>query len=70
MQLKAYLENAYKISYNPPLNELWTAVFSLSYDDMKRKEIETFDFVEIFDNGKRIGMFRVMDSVVERDDLK
>ena len=70
MQLKAYLENAYNIKYNPPLNELWTAVFSLSYDDMKRKEIETFDFVEIFDNGKRIGMFRVMDSVVERDDLK
>lgn len=70
MQLKAYLENAYKIKYNPPLNELWTAGFSLPYDDMKRKEIETFDFVEIFDNGKRIGMFRVMDSVVERDDLK
>lgn len=70
MQLKAYLENAYNIKYSPPLNELWTAGFSLPYDDMKRKEIETFDFVEIFDNGKRIGMFRVMDSVVERDDLK
>ncbi|MGI0534937.1 phage tail protein [Bacillus pfraonensis] len=70
MQLKAYLENAYKIKYNPPLNEVWTAGFSLPYDDMKRKEIDTFDFVEIFDNGKRIGMFRVMDSVTERDEEK
>ncbi|MGE1052290.1 phage tail spike protein [Bacillus sp. GFa4/2] len=67
MQLKAYLENAYKISYNPPLNELWTAGFSLPFTDPKREEIETFDYVEIFDNGKRIGMFRIMDSDEERD---
>ncbi|MGM2826518.1 phage tail spike protein [Bacillus cereus group sp. Bce006] len=67
MQLKAYLENAYKISYNPPLNELWTAGFSLPFTDPKREEIETFDYVEIFDNSKRIGMFRVMDSAEERD---
>ncbi|MBJ9983592.1 phage tail protein [Bacillus sp. S70] len=67
MQLKAYLENAYKIKYNPPLNELWTAGFSLPFTDPKREEIETFDYVEIFDNGKRIGMFRIMDSDEERD---
>ncbi|MFT4140209.1 MAG: phage tail spike protein [Bacillus sp. (in: firmicutes)] len=67
MQLKAYLENAYNVKYNPPLNELWTAGFSLPLIDPKREEIETFDYVEIFDNGKRIGMFRIMDSVEERD---
>ncbi|PFC37619.1 phage tail spike protein [Bacillus cereus] len=67
MQLKAYLENAYNIKYNPPLNELWTAGFSLPFTDPKREEIETFDYVEIFDNGKRIGMFRIMDSIEERD---
>ncbi|PEW73998.1 hypothetical protein CN449_15140 [Bacillus thuringiensis] len=67
MQLKAYLENAYKIKYNPPLNELWTAGFSLPFTDPKREEIETFDYVEIFDNGKRIGMFRIMDSAEDRD---
>ncbi|HDR8110399.1 TPA: phage tail protein [Bacillus cereus] len=67
MQLKAYLENAYYIKYNPPLNELWTAGFSLPFTDPKREEIETFDFVEIFDNGKRIGMFRIMDSTEDRD---
>lgn len=67
MQFKAYLENAYNIKYNPPLNELWTAGFSLPFTDPKREEIETFDYVEIFDNGKRIGMFRIMDSDEERE---
>lgn len=67
MQHKAYLENAYNIKYNPPLNELWTAGFSLPFTDPKREEIETFDYVEIFDNGKRIGMFRIMDSEEERE---
>lgn len=67
LQLKAYLENAYKIKYNPALNEVWTAGFSLPFTDLKREEIETFDYVEIFDNEKRIGMFRIMDSMEERD---
>ncbi|KOS30768.1 phage minor structural protein [Bacillus anthracis] len=67
LQLKAYLENAFKIKYSPPLNELWTAGFSLPFTDPKREEIETFDYVEIFDNGKRIGLFRIMDSEEERE---
>ncbi|PGT36426.1 hypothetical protein COC97_22970 [Bacillus anthracis] len=67
MKLKAYLENAYNIKYTPPLNELWTAVFSLPFTDPKREEIETFDYVELYDNGKRIGMFRIMDSDEERE---
>ncbi|PED30833.1 hypothetical protein CON13_17745 [Bacillus cereus] len=67
MKLKAYLENVYNIKYSPPLNELWTAGFSLPFTDPKREEIETFDYVEIFDKGKRIGMFRIMDSDEERE---
>ncbi|HFJ9448158.1 phage tail spike protein [Bacillus cereus group sp. TH243-1LC] len=67
MQFKAYLENAYNIKYDPPLNELWTAGFSLPFTDPKREEIETFDYVELYDNGKRIGMFRIMDSEEERE---
>ncbi|MGZ7151231.1 phage tail spike protein [Bacillus sp. BC08] len=67
MKLKAYLENAFKIKYSPPLNELWTAGFSLPFTDPKREEIQTFDYVEIFDNGKRIGLFRIMDSEEERE---
>ncbi|WP_144488114.1 phage tail spike protein [Bacillus sp. ABP14] len=67
MKLKAYLENAFKIKYSPPLNELWTAGFSLPFTDPKREEMQTFDYVEIFDNGKRIGLFRIMDSEEERE---
>lgn len=39
----------------------------ITFTDPKREEIETFDYVEIFDNGKRIGLFRIMDSEEERE---
>ncbi|MGG3042617.1 phage tail spike protein [Bacillus anthracis] len=60
LQLKAYLENAFKISYEQQFNAIWTAAFSLPLNDLKDKEITAFDFLEIFDNGKRIGMFRIL----------
>ncbi|MGH0778485.1 phage tail spike protein [Bacillus cereus] len=60
LQLKAYLENAFKISYEQQFNSIWTAAFSLSLNDLKDKEITAFDFLELFDNGKRIGMFRIL----------
>ncbi|HGH7178554.1 TPA: phage tail spike protein [Bacillus luti] len=60
LQLKAYLENAYKISYEQQFNAIWTAAFSLPLNDLKDKEITAFDFLELFDNGKRIGMFRIL----------
>lgn len=41
--------------------------FFITFTDPKREEIETFDYVEIFDNGKRIGLFRIMDSEEERE---
>lgn len=60
LQLKAYLENAFKISYEQQFNSIWTAAFSLPLNDLKDKEITAFDFLELFDNGKRIGMFRIL----------
>ncbi|MGM2787515.1 phage tail spike protein [Bacillus cereus group sp. Bce018] len=60
LQLKAYLENAFKISYEQQFNSIWTAAFSLPLNDLKDNEITAFDFLEIFDNGKRIGMFRIL----------
>ncbi|HDR4551262.1 phage tail spike protein [Bacillus cereus] len=68
MQLKAYLKNAYKISYEQHLNETWDAAFSLPFDDEKRLEIIELDFVEIFDQDKRIGMFRIMPNETERNE--
>lgn len=60
LQLKAYLENAFKISYEQQFNSIWTAAFSLPLNDLKDEEITAFDFLELFDNGKRIGMFRIL----------
>lgn len=60
LQLKAYLENAFKISYEQQFNSIWTAAFSLPLNDLKDKEITAFDFLELFDNCKRIGMFRIL----------
>ncbi|PEZ05569.1 hypothetical protein CN326_13990 [Bacillus sp. AFS018417] len=60
LQLKAYLENAFKISYTQQFNAIWTAAFSLPFDDPKNNEIKALDFLELFDNGKRIGMFRII----------
>ncbi|MGM1427295.1 phage tail spike protein, partial [Bacillus cereus group sp. BceL083] len=60
MQLKAYLENAFKISYEQQFNSIWTAAFSLPLDDPKNDEIIALDFLEIFDQDKRIGMFRII----------
>nr|WP_231428490.1 phage tail spike protein [Bacillus sp. (in: firmicutes)] len=60
LQLKAYLENAFKISYEQQFNSIWTAAFSLPLNDLKDEEISAFDFLELFDNGKRIGMFHIL----------
>lgn len=60
LQHKAYLENAFKISYEQQFNSIWTAAFSLPLNDLKDKEITAFDFLEIFDQDKRIGMFRIL----------
>lgn len=60
LKLKAYLENAFKISYEQQFNAIWTAAFSLPLNDLKDDEITAFDFLELFDNGKRIGMFRIL----------
>ncbi|OFD61429.1 phage tail spike protein [Bacillus mycoides] len=60
LQLKAYLENAFKISYEQQFNAIWTAAFSLPLNDPKNDEIIALDFLEIFDQDKRIGMFRII----------
>ncbi|QWH11961.1 hypothetical protein EXW38_11555 [Bacillus mycoides] len=60
LQHKAYLENAFKISYEQQFNAIWTAAFSLPLDDPKNAEIIALDFLEIFDQDKRIGMFRII----------
>ncbi len=64
----AYLENAYNISYDLPINALWTGGFSLPKNDPKNDYCQPFNLIEIWDvdgsGGDRyIGLFRIMPKV-------
>ena len=63
----AYLENAYGIGYEMPLNELWMAHFSLPADDPKNIYCQPFHYVEIYDGKERVELFRIMPSTLTRN---
>lgn len=67
MQKLAYLENAYNIGYSLKFNELWTAQFTLPATDKKNIYCQPFNYVEIFDGGERIELFRIMPSTLTRN---
>ena len=56
--------------YTKQRNAVWSAKFSLPYDDPKRKHCEPFNYVKIEDNGKYIGLFRIIPSLTNFDDQK
>lgn len=68
MRLTAILENAFAIGYEQRENELWTASFSLPADDPKNEECTHFRFVEVFDGGERVDLFRIVPTKTARDD--
>lgn len=63
----AFLENAYKVGYQLSLNSLWTAQFTLPYADRKNEYCKPFNWVEIFDQEKYIGLFRIKPSEVTKN---
>lgn len=67
MRKLAYLENAYNIGYSLKLNGLWTAQFTLPATDKKNIYCQPFNYVEIFDGGERIELFRIMTSTLTRN---
>ena len=58
----AILQNAFGIGYEKRINEVWTAQFSLPGDDVKNAECLAFRYVEIFDEGERVELFRILPS--------
>ncbi|MFS0991486.1 phage tail spike protein [Enterococcus casseliflavus] len=57
----AILRNLYQVSYEKPVNQIWSAGFYLPANDPARKKIEQLHFAEIKDvDGEYIGLFRVM----------
>ncbi|PEJ48214.1 hypothetical protein CN692_24210 [Bacillus sp. AFS002410] len=63
----ALLENAYDISYEKTYNQLWTASFTLPFDDPKQKHCESLNFVEVEDD-KYIGLFRIIPSLTQKNE--
>lgn len=66
MQKVAYLENAFDISYNHGLNEVWTSGFSLPADDEKNQWCQPFYFAEIYDNDERLELYRIIKVTTDR----
>lgn len=64
-ELLAFLDNASNITYTTKMNELWIASFMMPSKDIKNKYLKAFNYVEIFENGKRIELFRIMPSRLE-----
>lgn len=57
----AVLQNPYQVSYEKPVNQIWSAGFYLPANDPARKKVEQLHYAELKDNdGEYIGLFRVM----------
>jgi len=66
MRKVAYLENAFGIGYEQPLNSLWRAEFSLPANDPKNAECKPLYFVELYDGAERVDLFRIVPNTMER----
>jgi phage minor structural protein len=67
MNLQAVLQNAYGISYEKRMNELWTASFNIPADDPKIIECLPFRFAEFFDGDERVELFRILPNKYRKD---
>lgn len=56
------IKNAFNISYNQKSKELFTASFSLPINDRWVDKLEQLDFIEVFDDGKRVELFIIVES--------
>jgi len=64
--LLGILEKAINVGYKQVYNGLWTATFTLPADDPKNEYCKPFNYVEIFDEQRRIELFRIMPSTLTR----
>ena len=56
----AFLDKAYDIGYSLEHNALWSARFTLPLSDPKNRHCRYFNYVEIHDGEKYIGLFRIV----------
>lgn len=57
----AILRNTYEVSYEKPVNQIWSAGFFVPLNDPNVKKINQMDYVEIKDtDGEYIGLYRIL----------
>lgn len=66
MKRVCFLDKATNIGYRQVYNGLWTANFTLPADDGKNIYCNPFNYVEIYDNKKRVELFRILPSTLSR----
>lgn len=64
----AYLENAFDIEYELPMNGIYTASFALPAYDDKNQFCKQRNLVELYDGEKRIELFRIIGEDLSRSD--
>ena len=64
----AILENAHRVGYEKSVNRLWTAWFSMPADDSKVEYCKPLSFVEIWEKGERVELFRIVPSEIDKSD--
>jgi phage minor structural protein len=69
-QLVAILENAYGISYEKRLNEIWGVSFILPLDDPKNTECQPLNYVDVTDDitGEYLGLYRIVPSQTKKNE--
>ena len=63
----AYLENAYDVNYHMKMNTYSLCGFNLPKNDAKAKYIKQGHFIEIYDNGERLALFRIVKQKRSKD---
>lgn len=65
-ELVCILDKTVGVGYQLPLNALWKCTFTLSIDDPKNEYCIPFNFVELYDDRRYIGLFRILPRVLKR----
>lgn len=68
LQTVAILENAFDCGFELIFNGLSSVSFSLPLDDSKIEHCQAFNFVEVTDGDRYIGMFRIVPKLTVKDD--
>lgn len=62
-----FLENATNVSYVKTLNDVYMASFDLLATDNKTKYCQSLNYVEIFEDDKQVGLFRIVPTDHNKD---